>query len=177
MKTMLSLLVLTLTLFASACSDDTVQMADGQDVYFEVSYMNMAWGKQFKGFLIDKDGKIRTYDKPAKWNSVTEKTELSAAQMKENVANTVVSDKVVSATELKENIAKANDAVSGTLSKPTSGGADRGTTSYYVYRFDAAKLTYVPILLSQTGDWEIANQNKSAVEISAWLSAILAKVY
>ena len=177
MKIIISILALTLALSVVACSDDSEGLTTGQNVYFEVSYTNLAWGKQFKGILIDKDGKIRIYDKPAKWNTASEKAELSVAQMDENIANTSLSDKTVSATELKENIAKINAIVPGNFSKPVNGGADRGTTSFFAYRFDASRSVYVPVLLGETGDLEISSLDKSSIEIAAWLNAILVKIY
>ena len=177
MKIMLSILILTLASSLGACSDDSGQIATKQNIYFEVTYINFAWGKQFKGILIDKDGKIRTYDKPAKWNTASEKTELSVTQMEENVANTTLSVKTVSTTELKENIGKINAIAAGNFSKPVNGGADRGTTSFFAYRYDEARSVYIPVLLGETGDLEVSSMDKSSIEISAWLNGILAKVY
>ncbi len=177
MKTILSILILTLAFSLGACSDDSEQIATGQNIYFEVNYVNFAWGKQFKGILIDKDGKIRTYDKPTKWNIVSEKTELSVSQMEENIASATLSEKTVSLSELKENIARISTIVPGNFSKPVNGGADRGTTSFFAYRYDEARSVYIPVLLGETGDLEVSSMDKSSTEISAWLNGILAKVY
>lgn len=177
MKTIVSLLALTLALSVVACSDDSGSVTTGQNVYFEVSYTNFAWGKQFKGILIDKDGKIRLYDKPAKWNTANEKTELSVAQMEENIANTTLSEKTVSDAEMKENIARISTIVSGIFLKPINGGADRGTTSFFAYKYDASRSVYIPVLLGETGDLEMTSQDKASMEILAWLSGVVTKIY
>ena len=64
--------ILFFTLLAAlsvSCSDD-VEIANEQEVYFEIHYVNQAWGNQFKGILISKDGRVRTYDKPGNWNDI-----------------------------------------------------------------------------------------------------------
>lgn len=177
-KYSIPLIQLILLIMLAACSDDdTAQEPKGQEIYFEVVYTNAAWGKQFKGLLIDKDGKLHTYDKPAKWNITDGKAGISETQMKENIANTTLSDKTVSKQELSDNVAKVS-AIKGTeFSKPIRVGADIGTTSYFAYQFDASDLTYKPILLSYTGDTESHNTDGSAVAVSAWLKTVLDLVY
>ncbi|TDE11981.1 hypothetical protein [Dyadobacter psychrotolerans] len=176
MKAALYCLFVTLLFVSTACDDNMVKPVSDQEVYFEVSYTNFAWGEQFRGFLIDKDGKIKTYDKPAQWNKVTEKSGLSVAQLKENLSNSVNTDKSVSMAELKENISKIS-SIGNSFSKPVAKGADQGQTLFYAYRYDAEKLIYTPILLSQTGDVESHNTDAAAIELSAWLAGVLAKVY
>jgi len=167
------LLITSLT----SCNEDNIQLSTDQDIFFEVSHINYAWGKQFKGFIVEKDGKIRTYTNPVKWNAANETAGLSLTQVQENISNTVVSPASISMDELKTYTSKINLITGSEFSKPQSGGADRGITSFYAYRFDLEKQIYIPVLLSQTGDMETYNKDKSAIEISAWLSGLLAKVY
>lgn len=169
-----------ITTSLSSCSDQDINKSTvqtDQQVFFEVSYINQAWGKQFKGFIINKDGQIRTYDNPAKWNSTDGKTGLTLSQIQENIAGTVLSKTNVSTADLQNYTAKISSIAGSEFTKPVSGGADRGITSFYAYRYDQDKKVYTPVLLSQTGDVETYNKDKSAVDISTWLTGILAKVY
>jgi len=177
-KYSISLFQLILMIMLAGCSDDTtVQEPKGQEIYFEVVYTNSAWGKQFKGLLIDKDGKLHTYDKPAKWNITDGKAGISETQMKENITYTTLSDKTVSRQDLSDNVAKVNAIKGAEFSKPIRVGADMGTTSYYAYQFDANDLIYKPVLLSYTGDTESHNTDSSAIAVSAWLKTVLDLVY
>ena len=173
LKTIFFLIIASL----SGCDQDSIEVSTDQEVFFEVSYINFAWGKQFKGFLINKDGQIRTYDKPVKWNTIDGKNGLSLTQLEENISNTVASTTTISAADLKSYSSKISLITNSEFTKPVSAGADRGITSFYAYRYDPDKQVYTPVLLSQIGDTETYNTDKSAVEISTWLTGILAKIY
>lgn len=159
-----------------SCSDEDIQISSDQEIFFEVNYVNYAWGKQFKGLIIDKDGQVRTYTNPVKWNPTDAGTEVPLSQIQENISNTVLSSANVK-SDLQNYTSKINSLTDSEYSKPISGGADRGITSFYAYRYDKEKRIYKPLLLSQTGDIETYNKDKSAVEITKWLTGVLAKVY
>lgn len=170
--------VLLLSFFAFVgCDEGTVEGSTEQQIYFEVSYTNSAWGKQFKGFIIDRDGQIRLYENPAKWNQVNGKNGLTLGQIKENILNTTRASTSIPAADLKNYISKSITIGDSAFSKPVSGGADRGITSFYVYHYDKETQVYKSVLINQTGDIETFNKDKSAVEVSTWLSTVLAQVY
>ena len=54
-------------LLLPACSNEEFPVPDDQEIFFEVNYVNYAWGFQNDGFLIDKMGRVRTFDKPKEW--------------------------------------------------------------------------------------------------------------
>ena len=66
----LQIIFLLITTSLSACNQETIETSTDQEIFFEVNHINFAWGKQFRGFLIDKSGQIRTYDNPVKWNII-----------------------------------------------------------------------------------------------------------
>jgi hypothetical protein len=170
------ILALSFSALAGCDSVDTVNAGE-QQIYFEVSYANNAWGNQFRGFIIDRDGKIRRYDNPVKWNPANATMTLSSGQIKENILNTTLSPVSIVDTDLQNFISKSASVSDTSYSKPISGGADRGITSYYLYRYDQETKTYHSVLIRQTGDIETFNKDKSAIEISDWLSEIAGKVY
>jgi hypothetical protein len=177
MRAVTLILFYLLSIVAMGCSDGDVLPADEQEVYFEVTYSNQAWGKQFKGMLIDKDGKIRKYDLPAKWNVNDGKSGLTLVQMRENVANTTLSTETISVQDLKGNVDKISKLTETNITKAVSGGADRGSTVYYAYRYDASKQVYMPVFLQETGDWESYNKDAGAVQLSSWLASVLDSVF
>ncbi|HEV7379917.1 MAG TPA: hypothetical protein VGN64_09005 [Dyadobacter sp.] len=160
------------------CSDqdiDATQTEDlNQEIYFEVSHNNSAWGTVHRGFLIDHTGAVRTYLNPADWNisSELDKGALSAKQIEENIAKTQVSSVTVDASQLKALTDKIPTLSTSTYTKRVQAGKDMGQTNFYAYRYDSKKDAYIPILLSETGDWQSQNTDKSAIEISEWLQKI-----
>ena len=170
--------ILFISLFAFVgCDEGTVEGSTEQQIYFEVSYSNSAWGKQFKGFIIDRDGQIRLYEKPAKWNQASGKTGLTSDQIKENLLNTTLASTSIAVVDLKNYVSKSITISDSAFSKPISGGADRGITSYYIYTYDKETQVYKSVLISQTGDIETYNKDKSAIEVSTWLSTVVDQVY
>ena len=159
------------------CEDTKIEDQKDPEVFFEVSYANTAWGRQFKGLIIDNEGKIKTYDNPPKWNKALDKNGLTQEQLDENLASSSISSITLSEADFHNYASKVAILSDTAYTKPAIGGVDRGITSFYAYRFDATKMTYKPILLSETGDLEKHNKDKNAKEISEWLTKVLDDVY
>jgi hypothetical protein len=166
----------TLAALSVSCSDDVV-VTNEQEVYFEIHYTNQAWGNQFKGFLIDKQGQVRTYDKPASWNDIEPSPTLTKEQMEANLSQTTVSATKTDATELNKNIDSAKKITGDSFSKPLNGGADLGFTRFYSYTYNADTKTYTAVLLRQTGNVIIHNQDAHAKEVADWLAKVMDEVY
>jgi hypothetical protein len=166
-----------LSVFITNCDENAVGISTDQRIVFEVKYENNAWGKQLKGFIILGDGTVKIYENPAQWNKVDTKNGISMQQMKENILNAAFSEIKISKQDISRYTPKIDSLTNLIFSKPIIGGADRGVTSYYAYRFDAFKLIYEPILLGETGNQEMHNKDKLAIEISAWLNEIIDKVH
>ncbi|GGM90794.1 hypothetical protein GCM10010967_24840 [Dyadobacter beijingensis] len=159
-----------------SCSDD-VTLANEQEVYFEVHYSNQAWGKQFRGFLIDKEGQVRTYDMPAGWNDADVKPTFTKDEMEGNLSKTKISSTKIASAELDKNISAAQKITGDNFSKPVNGGADMGLVRFYAYSYDANNRTYRSVLLRQTGDVIINNLDTNAKEVADWLTKVVDDVY
>jgi len=170
------IIMLLLIGFFVACEEKDTGIEPDRKVVFEVNYANSAWFKQFRGFVIDKNGMVRKYDNPADWNAVKEGSGISASQMEQNLSQTSESHYTVPVQLLEQYISLA-DNISSNYTKPVRRGADHGIISYYAYLYNDKKQTYTPILLGQTGDIEIFNTDKNAVEILEWLSGIYEHAY
>lgn len=149
-----------------------------QEIYFEVSYKNSAWEKgRHEGFVVDHDGKIRTYTNPASWHKpIDDQTSLTSAEIKESLKETTLTNVQISATALKSYVDKIPSITSTEFSKRVPNGNDMGQTKFYAYQFDTKAGTYIPILLSETGDWKMQNKDKIAIEITAWLETLQTEV-
>lgn len=162
--------------FSIGCEEKDLGIEPDRKVVFEVNYANSAWFKQFRGFFIDRNGMVRTYDNPVNWIAVSDSSGISASQVEENLSHTSESRSTVPVQLLEEYLTKA-DNISSAYTKPAKRGADHGIISYYAYLYDSKKQTYTPILLGQTGDIEIFNTDKNAAEILEWLSGVYQRVY
>ncbi|KQS27102.1 hypothetical protein ASG33_21470 [Dyadobacter sp. Leaf189] len=161
----------------TGCDDQDTGTKKTQEVFFEVTYINNAWGHQFKGFLIDKNGKIQTFDNPTQWIIADPQDGLTMQQFVENLAKTKESSVQVSVGELEQYAAKIGSLGNANFSKPVPVSVDGGITTYTAYQLSADRQRYLPVLLMQTGDLEIHNLNPAAQETAVWLAGLAEKVY
>ena len=160
----------------TGCDDrNDLVVAEPQEAYFAVVYVNYAWGYQFRGFIINQEGKALTFEKPQNWHQFDESSELTAQQLLENLSRTTISTVIIPTEEFKKYSAKVHAVSNADLSKPQAVGADAGSTSFYAFRLDQG--VYKPVLLKQTGDVQIQNKNETATEMATWLEHIMLEVY
>ena len=162
--------------FLGSCDQREVPVPAEQEILFEVYYINHAWGKQHSGFLIDKDGNIKTYKDPADWNFASADKEISVDQIAKNLSKTVLASTKISQEELNEYASRIYTIDQKKLSKPVSVGADMGERVFVTYNYNSVKQTYKQVLISKSGDWESENKDKSAQEIKNWLIEIGKKI-
>jgi len=169
MKVRLALLVVLITLMS--CNDNipTTQ----QRIFFEVHYINYAWGYTNQGILIDSLGNVYDYDltlaQKDGWKSADEDGYISRTDMNKNFA---FCDRIVhqvSMDSLQNFVYKIDEAAHGTVSEPVAVMADAGIKQYIAYIYDKKKDRYKKILLSQWGDMQCTNSSPEALELSAWL--------
>lgn len=159
------------------CSDDEVLNPGEQQVFFQVSHTNEAWGEQNKGFLIDRDGQVRLYDNPDTWNPVDVRSGLTRQQMTENLASTAIASRKINAGDLRSYFLAIAAIKEENFTPRRNQGNDRGTTYYYAFVYDAKQEIYQPVLLAEAGDWETHNQDESAMKITSWLMQIEEGLY
>jgi len=162
--------------FLGSCDQKEVPVPAEQEILFEAYYINHAWGKQHNGFLIDKDGNIKTYKNPADWNFPSADKEISVDQIAKNLAKTALASTKITQEELNEYASRIYTIDQTKLSKPVSVGADMGESVFVTYNYNPDKQTYRQILISQSGDWQSENKDKSAQEIKNWLIEIGKKI-
>jgi hypothetical protein len=158
-------------LFAG-CQPDEAPVPQEQEVLFEVYSINFVWGKQHGGFIIDKNGSIKVFTNPAKWNFPTADNELSAEEMAENLNNSALSSTSIPMREVQEYASKIYTVDPNKLSKRVSEGADMGARVMLMYRYNPSSKTYQQVILSETGDWNAENSDKHAKQIKEWLQGI-----
>jgi len=166
-----SLCLIAAAIALPGCSDEQISVSEEQEIFFEVNYVNYAWGFQNTGFMIDKAGRVRTYDKPRDWKFASEGP-ITVSEMDERLAKTTISNYTVPASELSRYVNKLRQVSDKDFTKPATVGADMGASAFYVYRYDGGTKTYNAVLLESVGDVNVYNKDSDAKEIADWLAKV-----
>ncbi len=145
-----------------------------QEVFFEMSYTNFAWLKQHQGFLIDKDGRIGTYDSPEKADS---REQISIQHMKTIQQSLHWLPQPVGKEELRRYASKIKEIKQYELSPGIGMGNDQGSYRYYAFLYDEKLEVYTQVLLAEAGDVQRSNPDSAAIAITAWLKQLQQQVY
>ncbi len=147
----------------SSCTKKEPDIEITQNIVFVMKYSNYAWGKQVKGYVIDNQGSIKSFD-------VSDQVELNLDESIEYYESLRESAVVgtVDMEDLKDNYRLLLETTDDSFTEPVSVGADMGAYVYsgIIYNSDGS---YREILLGQFGDWETVNTDKNAAGILAWL--------
>jgi hypothetical protein len=150
---------------------DDNSLPKNQDYYFEVQYLNFAWGYNHHGLYIDKDGNCFSY----KFNSNVEpwqhksdsgftKVELENKFSQNKEFKIKIDDKT-----LNDKINLISLAKAGKLTDGQHICADFGAITYIAYEFDKKDSLYKPIYLYQAGDLAFKNLSVAANTLYRWL--------
>jgi hypothetical protein len=140
-----------------------------QPIYFEYHYINYAWGYQERGWLIDKDGNVRSFESPDNYRLPDSTGYLSLADLEYNLG---LSDSIIATIdkeELEEYIAYIPKAAEGETGKSNNIAADAGSSVLSCYLYDPETKKYRYVFLAQSGDWEQFNNSSEAEIIVEWL--------
>ncbi|MCC6665628.1 MAG: hypothetical protein IT375_17875 [Polyangiaceae bacterium] len=144
----------------------------GQNILFEVSFENYAWGKKLKGIFITVDGSVWSYDffandaggmPPAVVYPATE-TEIRARYGPAPLKIGSILPNVV-----LEQFAWVPSTAGGVLLRQMS-CADAGDVTSIGYLFDEATARYTPVILGRGGDQSAKNTAPKADDLVAWLA-------
>lgn len=164
-------LLLLSVLFALLSCDDDVKLTN-QRVFFEVHYINGAWGYVNHGVLIDSLGNVSSFNLAAKsaWNYPDSLGKISRADMNENFAlcDSVVHN--VGSDSLQHYVNMIDNAARGKVSDPAYVMADAGIRQYFAYVYDSKSDSYTRIVLYQWGDVMLENDAPAAAVLTEWLA-------
>lgn len=168
MKTKLLLLSV---LFVLLSCDDDVKITN-QRVFFEVHYINGAWGYVNHGVLIDSLGNVSSFNLPSgsDWNYPDSLGNISRLDMNENFAlcDSVVYN--VSSYSLQHYVNMIDSAAKGKVTGPAYGMVDAGIKQYFAYVYNYKSDSYKQIVLYQWGDVPLENDAPTAAVLTEWLS-------
>lgn len=151
-----------------------VELPEGQEIVFEVSYENVAWGRELRGHFITADGSIYEYDYFKDDPDATAPPPISypateAALRARYGAPTKTGS--VPIEELRARAALIPGAASGVLLSQ-SWCADTGVATFIGYRFDDVTKTYSPVFLGAQGDRATLNLAPEAESLMRYLEPL-----
>jgi hypothetical protein len=173
MKNLFLLLVLLTTLSGCFQMDDF--WADGSEpnnLIFQSEYTNYAWGYNHNGWMMDRTGQVKRFQKSAKWVFPDSLGYVSALDMQKNLAacDSVLAQ--VSAKDFTLYAEKAIGCTNGPMSKASNTMADAGEHIYAFYLYDPGSNRYKRVILDMDGDWSQQNLATKSKEIVEWMKSI-----
>lgn len=160
-----------LVVLANACASTPASEAIGRYV-FDVYEENYSWGHTLRGFFIDRDGNVSSYDHSGdRWvpnpNRSGRIDDVDLAEKFEG-AKPVVN---VGAETVLQKARLIDHAAHGAVTKFNQ-SRDRGRFAYVAYMYDPDRRNYRTVVLGADGDWLETNASPAAQELLAWLKTV-----
>jgi hypothetical protein len=172
------ILILFLFFFVTGCKKNYV-ISDKQAIFFQLEYINHAWGFQHNGFIIDNEGSILTYTNPIGWNFPDKDYCLSENQVIQNIGKCIKSDKKISIEDLQKYTNLINNIASSKVSAQKNVSADAGSLEFICYQLSESDKIYKGYIIKKEGDYTCENLNFYSKKVTSWLRDInnsLAKI-
>jgi len=145
-------------------------------------YVNMAWGYQRRGLVLDTQGNIWKYDFRGSPTALVnpwgpkDMANMSEEELKLRYNGATVTGTKVPTQETARHMPLIAEAAQATPTQPQSRGADMGQNTLYCYTYDAASRTYAQVMLDNKGDWDSTNPSQAAKTLGVWLNSRLGEV-
>ena len=165
--------VIVAALVVNGCKNDTTGPESSRaPVLLEIEYVNYAWVPTFKGFYLDAQGDVYSYDREgAQWPDrdsrvLTEPQLMDKFSLKRELVESLGA---AAATTAAAKIPLINQSQ---LSQPKTQCADAGVLTYRAYTHGPIDGTYVPLLLRAEGDVAQENTSAAARELVAFIRSL-----
>lgn len=157
----------------SAAKDD---FEDIGRYVFDVYEENYSWGHTLRGFVIERDGRVRSYDhSDERWIPTQDRagrlaeTDLADKFYGSKVRLTLAADAVRAKAQLLPS------AAHGTITRFNQ-SRDRGRFAFVGYIYDPDRSSYRAVVVGADGDWLETNTSPAAQELLTWLNEVKEKV-
>ena len=170
--------VLGLLVSLSACGHSAAkdEFEDIGRYVFDVYEENYSWGHTLRGFVIERDGRVRSYDhSDERWIPTQDRagrlpeTDLADKFYGSKVRLTLAADAVHAKAKLLPTVAH------GTITR-FSQSRDRGRFAFVGYIYDRYWSSYRAVVVGADGDWLETNTSPEAKELLEWLNEVKEKV-
>ncbi len=171
MKNLLLGLIL-LTILSGCLLPNDFWSEDKDTLIFQSEYINYAWSYNHNGWMLDKSGQVKRFQKSAKWVFPDSLGYVQASDMQKNMAacDSVITQ--INSNEFASYSEKAISCTNGSMSKATNTMADAGEHIYAFYIYDSSGNRYKRVILKMTGDWSQENLAPNGAGIVDWMMKI-----
>ncbi|MCP4568493.1 MAG: hypothetical protein GY841_13025 [FCB group bacterium] len=140
-----------------------------QKYLFDVTFINFAWGYTCRGFYIDNEGVVRSFDHShEQWHPASDEGYTEAELADKYFYNNQQIGGVYK-TILNAKFDLVDEAAEGPLSPRVNVCYDAGGVSFKAYQYDAVAELYRPVLLYTAGSWAQKNFAPEAIALLEWL--------
>jgi len=169
------LFVAAAALMVAACDSDTSGPGskDQPPALFEIEYMNYATEPTWKGFYVDAEGKLYSYDRSAVSDSMpTPKDAYTHAELMEKFGVKRQLVRSISTDSLEDLVELVPEAAAGTITDPVDKCVDAGLLHFRAWIHKANTGKYEPVPLRTEGDQVQVNQSQAAQTLYEWLDEL-----
>lgn len=169
------IIIITVLVFLYAgCKKNGI--SNGQEIYFQLDYLNYAWGYQHNGYIIDGEGNVLTYENPANWNFPDDNSLLTSRQISDNLSKCHSTGMKVSPEELKKYSSYIKNIASSKVSAIRNVANDSGSTQFLCFQASGTESTYKAHLVKMDGDFTCENLNFFSKKVVTWMKDIHEKL-
>jgi hypothetical protein len=147
-------------------------ISDKQVIMFQLDYLNYSWGYQHKGFFIDYEGNVLTYNNPQVWNFPDKDLTISKSQVEENIAICTRSGMRIPEAEFHKYTHYVKNIASSKVTAIKNVAADAGSLQFICYQLSENTGVYKGHLIKMEGDFTCENLNFFSKKTAVWMKDI-----
>jgi uncharacterized Fe-S cluster protein YjdI len=171
----LTIVTVAVLIFTGCKKNYTV--SNDVELYFQMDYLNYAWGYQHSGYIIKGNGEVLTYDNPEKWNFPDSNFIITADQVAENLAMCSPAGIAIPVNELAKYTSHIGNIASSKVSALRNVAADAGSTQFICYEVSGEEKNYKGYLIKMEGDFTCENLNFFSKKVVSWMKEISSSLH
>jgi hypothetical protein len=145
---------------------------ENKEILFQYEYINYAWGYQHKGFIIDNQGNVLTYNNPESWNFPDKDLMLTEEQVSQNIILCTHSGEKINESDLRRYSGYIKNISSSQVTAMKNVAADAGSSEFMCYLYSGSTGKYKKYLIKMEGDFTCENLNFYSKKVVTWMKEI-----
>jgi hypothetical protein len=167
-----AIVLLILTIFLTTGCKKNYAISEKQAILFHLDYINYSLGYQHKGFFIDYEGNVMTYNNPQEWNFPDKDFSISKSQVEENMSSCKYSGVRIPDEELHKYTNYIKNIASSKVTAIKNVAADEGSMQFICYQLSESTGMYKGHLIKMEGDFTCENLNFFSKKTAVWMRDI-----
>ena len=162
-------IIFSSVLLALAGCGKSYMVSKSQEIVFQVEFFNTSDSSSLKGFYIDVNGNILTYESPKKWHFPDNDQIIKKADLKSNLSVTKTAYDKVPNDELQKYVKYIDNIAASKVTLPKIHHHRKGTLSFYCYQYSEGAEEYKRTLIRSEGYINCENLNFFSKKAVSWL--------